>query len=287
MSFVLHTDSACDIRADILKEWGVGLTPLTFRFDGKDEVYTEADMSIAEFYDKMKGGAVAKTAAINVAEFKEAFTPYLKDGKDVLYLAFSSGLSTTCNSALIAAEELSEEYPDNKIVVIDTLAASAGQGLIVKLVLEKKNSGASFEETVAYAKEICPKLAHWFTVDDLVYLKRGGRVSAAAAFVGGVLGIKPVLHVDDEGHLISMSKVRGRKPSLMALIKKYGELAEDTKGGKVFISQADCMEDAKFVADTLKKQYGAEVEHITEIGPVIGAHAGPGTLAVFFIAKER
>ncbi len=287
MSFVLHTDSGCDIRAEQLKEWGVSFTPLSFRFDGEDKNYTEADLPIKEFYDKMRDGAVAKTSAVNVAEFKEAFLPFLNEGKDILYLAFSSGLSTTCNSAMIAAGELSEQFPERKIIVIDTLAASAGQGLIVKLVRDKMVSGASIEETAAYAKEIAPKLAHWFTVDDLVYLKRGGRVSAAAAFVGGVLNIKPVLHVDDEGHLISMAKVRGRKPALLALVKKFGELAENPADSTVFISQADSMEDAKFVADAIEKQYGSKTEIITDIGAVIGAHAGPGTIALFFIGKER
>lgn len=287
MSFVLHTDSGCDIHAEQLKEWGVSFTPLSFRFDGEDKNFTEADLPIKEFYDKMREGAVAKTSAVNVAEFKEAFLPFLNEGKDILYLAFSSGLSTTCNSAMIAAGELAEQFPERKIIVVDTLAASAGQGLIVKLVRDKMVSGASIEETADYAREISPKLAHWFTVDDLVYLKRGGRVSAAAAFVGGVLNIKPVLHVDDEGHLISMAKLRGRKPALMALVKKFGELAETPSESTVFISQADSMEDAKFVADAIEKQYGSKTELITDIGAVIGAHAGPGTIALFFIGKER
>ncbi len=287
MSFVIHTDSACDIRPAILEQWGVSFTPLTFRFDGDEKEYTEADLPIKEFYDKMRGGAVAKTSAINMVEFKEAFEPFLKEGKDVLYLAFSSGLSTTCNSARMAADELQESYPDRKIIVVDTLAASAGQGLIVKLTADKKKEGASLEETALYAQSIAPKLAHWFTVDDLVYLKRGGRVSAATAFVGGVLGIKPVLHVDDEGHLISMGKVRGRKPSLMALAKKYTELAETPESGTVFLCQGDCREDAEFVAGLIEKEHGVKAELITDIGPVIGAHSGPGTLAVFFIGKER
>ncbi len=287
MSFVIHTDSACDIRPAVLQEWDVCATPLTFRFDGEEKEYTEADLPIKQFYDRMRDGAVAKTAAINMAEFKEAFAPYLKEGKDVLYLAFSSGLSTTCNSARMAADELKEEYPDRKIIVVDTLAASAGQGLIVKLTADKKKEGASLKETAAYAESIAPKLAHWFTVDDLVYLKRGGRVSAATAFMGGVLGIKPILHVDDEGHLISMGKVRGRKPSLLALAKKYTELAEHPESGTVFICQGDCREDAEFVASLIKKEHGVDVELITDIGPVIGAHSGPGTLAVFFLAKER
>ena len=287
MSFVIHTDSACDIRPQVLSKWGVSFSPLTFRFDGSDKEYTEADLPIKEFYDKMRNGAVAKTSAINIAAFKEAFETILKQGQDILYLAFSSGLSTTCNSAKIACEELLQEYPERKIIVVDTLAASAGQGLIVKLTVDKKNEGASLEETASYAQEISPKMAHWFTVDDLVYLKRGGRISAATALVGGVLGIKPILHVDDEGHLIGIGKVRGRKPSLMALAKKYTELAEHPESGTVFLCQGDCKEDAEFVAGLIQKTHGIKVELITDIGPVIGAHSGPGTLAIFFIGKER
>ena len=287
MSFVIHTDTGCDVRPAVLQEWGVSFTPLAFRFDGENKEYTEADLSVKEFYDRMRGGAVARTSAINMVEFKEAFDPFLKEGKDILYLAFSSGLSTTCNSARMAAEELKEEYPDRKVIVVDTLAASAGQGLLVKLAADKKAQGATLEETAVYAESIVPKLAHWFTVDDLVYLKRGGRVSAATAFVGGVLGIKPVLHVDDAGHLISMAKVRGRKPSLMAMAKKYTELAAHPESGTVFISHGDCIEDARYVADLIEKEHGVKVELITDIGPVIGAHSGPGTFALFFIGKER
>lgn len=287
MSFVIHTDSACDIRPELLAEWGVTSTSLTFRFSDIDREYSNNDMDEHTFYDKMRQGGIAKTSAANVSDFKAAFEPLLQAGNDILHLGFSSGLSTTCNSAKIAAEELTKDYPDRKIVVIDTLAASAGFGMLVKLAVDKKNEGISLEETAAYIQTLIPKLCHWFTVDDLVYLKRGGRVSPTVAFVGNMLGIKPVLHVDDEGHLINISKVRGRKASIAALAKKYEELAEKVGEGPVFISHGDCMEEAEQLAAMLKDKYGVTVELITYVGTVIGAHAGPGVLALFFIGKNR
>ncbi len=285
-NYILCTDSGCDIRANLLNEWKVPSLNLTFKFDTDDKEYTESDISIKDFYNKMREGGVAKTSAINPDTFKEKFEEILKDKNDILYLAFSSGLSTTYNSARIAALELAETYTENKVIVVDTLCASAGQGLLVHLALKKQAAGASIEETAEYIENIKLKICHWFTVDDLVYLKRGGRVSPTVALIGTVLGVKPVLHVDNEGHLISKGKVRGRKAALNALIEKYDELAT-SKDGTVFICNADCMDDTNYVADTLKEKYNAKVELITDIGPVIGAHAGPGTIAVFFIGNER
>lgn len=285
-NYIIFTDSGCDIRENLLKEWGVPCFQLTFKFDGEDKELTENDMNINDFYNCMKNGKVAKTAAINPDTFKTSFEETLKDGKDILYLSFSSGLSTTFNSSRIAAEELKEEYPERKIICVDTLCASAGQGLLLHLALQKKNEGASIEEIAQYVEENKLNLCHWFTVDDLVYLKRGGRVSPTVAFVGSVLGIKPVLHVDNEGHLISKAKVRGRKNALSTLLSKYEELALD-KNGIVFISSADCKEDTDYMEKQFTEKYGAKVELITDIGPVIGAHAGPGTMAIFFLGKER
>lgn len=285
--YVIYTDSACDIRPELLKDWGISYSLLTFQFEGENKEYSNEDMGIDIFYNRMRVGDVARTSAINPDTFSSAFEKILKTGKDVLYLGFSSGLSTTYNSARIAAEELLTNYPDRKIITVDTLSASAGQGLMLYLVSEKKKAGATIEEAAAYAEEIRPKLCHWFTPDSLTYLKRGGRVSPTVAFVGTVLGIKPILHVDDNGKLINVSKVRGRKASLDALVSKYGELAEDRKNGTVFICQADCLDDAHYIESEIKSKYGADVKVITDIGPVIGAHAGPGTIAVFFIGKER
>ncbi len=285
--YVIFTDSACDIKPEILSEWGVGYKSLTFRFDGEDREYSNGDMSPSEFYQKMRQGGVAKTAAVNVGEFAEAFEEVLKEGKDLLYLGFSSGLSTTYNSGRLAAEQLSSKYPERKIIAVDTLSASAGFGLLLYLTIQKKNSGASMEETAEYARGLVPHLCHWFTVDDLEYLKRGGRISPTVAFVGNMLGIKPVLHMDDEGHLINMFKVRGRKTSVNALAEKYTELAVHPEVGPVFISHGDCMGDAEALAGIIREKHGADVEIITDVGPVIGAHSGPGTLALFFEGKER
>ena len=286
-NYVIYTDSACDIKPEVLKEWGVHYNPLYLHFDGENALYSNDEISVKDFYAKMKSGAVAKTSAVNTEDFAAGFEELLREGKDILYLGFSSGLSTTFNSARIAANQLKETYPDRKIIVVDTLAASAGEGLIVYLTVKKKAEGATIEEAAAYAEDAKWKTSIWFTVDDLVYLKRGGRVSAAAAFFGNMLGIKPVLHMDNEGHLVPVLKVRGRRTAVDTLAKKYEELATDTKNNTIFISHAECEEDAKRLATTFEEKYGVKVEIITDVGPVIGAHSGPGTLALFFVGKER
>ncbi len=285
--FVIYTDSACDIKPELLSQWGVPYKALTFRFNDSDTEYSNSDMPEPEFYARMRAGGIAKTAAVNVEGFIEGFEEYLSKGIDLLYLGFSSGLSTTYNSARLAAAQLSERYPDRKIITVDSLSASAGFGLMLYLCLKKKEEGATIEEVAAYAEEIRPQLCHWFTVDDLVYLKRGGRISPTVAVVGNMLGIKPVLHMDDEGHLINITKVRGRKTSIAALAQKYGELALDPGCDTVFISHGDCEADARELEGILKEKYGASVEIITYVGPVIGAHSGPGTLALFFLGKNR
>ena len=286
-NYVICCDSACDLKTELLSELGVRFVPLSFRFNGEDKEYSNNDMNIKDFYDRMRAGDVAKTAAVNVEGFAGMFEDILKEGNDVLYIGFSSGLSTTYNSARLAALQLSEKYPENKIIVVDTLCASAGIGILIDLAVEKKNSGADIEEVAEYVKSKLMNLCQWFTVDDLVYLKRGGRISSTKAFVGNLLGIKPVLHVDNEGHLVSVDKVRGRRTSVMALADKYGELALTKESGLVYISHGDCEDDAKLLADTIKSKYGAEVKVITDVGTVIGAHSGPGTLALFFLGRER
>ncbi len=286
-SYVIFTDSGCDISPEILAEWGVPHRGLNFRFDGEDKEYSNDEMTSDEFYQRMREGAVAKTSAVNVETFSMAFEDILREGKDILYIGFSSGLSTTYNSARLAAGQLAEKYPERKIITVDTLGASAGQGLILKLTLDKKNAGATLEEAAAFAQDIKFRISIWFTVDDLVYLKRGGRVSPTAAFFGNMLGIKPVLHMDNEGHLIPLSKVRGRKTAIAALADKYGELATNLDGADIFISHGDCLADAEYLAELLKTRYGATVDLITNVGTVIGAHSGPGTLALFFVGKNR
>lgn len=285
-NYTIFTDSACDIKPELLQEWGVPFADMTFTFEGENREYTNADISVDEFYNRMRQGARPKTAAINADAFMRAFEPILLAGRDILYVAFSSGLSTTVNSAHMAAEELREKYPDQKIVIVDTLAASAGGGLMVYMAVQKKKEGASLEENAAYIESLVPHHCIWFTVDDLEYLKRGGRVSPTVAFVGSLLGIKPILQMDSEGHLIKVSTVRGRKKAIEALADKYGELAY-RKGEPLFISHGQCLEEAQELANMIKDRYGVEVTLITDIGPIIGSHSGPGTIAFFFIGEHR
>jgi len=285
-NYMIYTDSACDIRPELLMGWNVECINLAFHFE--DSVEQTGDKTdIRMFYQKMRDGGVAKTTAVNPEAFVRAFEPVLASGRDILYLGFSSGLSATYNSSCIAAEELRQKYPERRVVAVDTLCASAGQGLLVYLSVQKKAEGASIDEVASYAEKIKLSICHWFTVDDLVYLKRGGRVSSAVAFVGSVLGIKPVMHVDDAGKLINVSKARGRKASLSMICDKFGELAQSTRENTVFISHGDCLSDAEELKKQLEKTYGIKVAVITDIGPVIGAHSGPGTIALFFVGKER
>ena len=285
--YVIFVDSSCDIAPELLEQWGVPFVSLTVKFDDEAASFNNFDRPFPAFYQKMRDGGVARTAAANMETFKEAFRPYVEAGKDILYVGFSSGLSTTVNSGAMAGKELMEEFPDRKIITVDTFAASAGYGLLVYLTVQRKLAGATLEEAAKFVEDTRFHLCHWFTVDDLVYLKRGGRVSAAAAFVGGVLNIKPVLHMDDPGHLINMFKVRGRRASIKALADKYGELAVNPGHDTVFISHGDCIEDARLLEKMLQERFGAHVELITYVGPVIGSHSGPGTLALFFVGRER
>ena len=286
-NFVIYTDSACDIDRDILASWGVPYRSLTFRFSDSEKEYSNDDMPVKQFYDKMRAGGVAKTAAVNSESFAQEFEKILSEGNDLLYLGFSSGLSTTFNSARLAAGELKDRYPERKIIVIDTLAASAGQGLIVYLAVKEKEKGASIEEVAAFVEQLIPRMGIWFTVDDLVYLKRGGRVSPTAAFVGNLLGIKPVLYMDDAGHLIPVLKVRGRKNAITALADKYTEMAACREEGSIFISHGDCLADAQALSDIIASRHGVKAQIIADVGPVIGAHSGPGTLALFFVGNKR
>ncbi len=286
-SYVIYTDSACDMSPETLNAWGVKRCDLSFQFDGDEKVYTNFELTTAEFYQRMRDGGVAKTSAVNSETFRTLFEEEVKKGNDILYLGFSSGLSTTYNCARMAAEELGEAYPDRRVVAVDSLSASAGFGLLLYLAVQKREEGASLEETAAFLQEMRFHLCHWFTVDDLVYLKRGGRISHAVALLGGVLGIKPILHMDNEGHLISRFKVRGRKAALKALCDQYGALAVEKGAGVVYISHGDCEEDAVLLASMLKECYGVDVNMMVNVGPVIGAHSGPGTMALFFVGKER
>ncbi len=285
--YKIIADTGADISQEILKRWDVDYCQLTFKFDGEETEYKNFDMDTKVFYDKMRKGGVARTSAINSEGFKDKFKVYLDQGLDVLYTGFSSGISATVSSAQSAAEELRTEYPDRKIIVVDTLSASSGAGLMVKFAVDNKNKGMSIEENAKDLDSRKMGLSHWFTVEDLVYLKRGGRISPTVAFVGNLLGVKPILHVDDEGHLINMTKARNRKGSLKMIVDKCVEnLPEDFKG-PVFISHADSLDDARFTAEYFKERTGVKADLISEIGPVIGAHAGPGTIALFAEGIKR
>ncbi len=285
--YVIFVDSACDISCDILNEWGVKYCSLSLVFSDDPKEYSDHEIPAHEFYNKMRNGAQPKTSAANMGKFCDAFESIVKDGYDILYLGFSSGLSATVNFAREAAEEIMSQYEGCKITVVDSLCASAGYGLLLKLLVDKKNEGMGIDEVADFAEDTKLNVCHWFTVDDLKYLKAGGRISATTALLGGMLNIKPVMKMDNNGKLISVSKVRGRKAALKAIADLYAETALDKKDGVVFISHGDCIDDANALADMIKENSGATVQITTYVGPVIGSHSGPGTLALFFLANER
>lgn len=283
--YILITDSACDITPEKLREWNVELVRMPFLFTDDGKEHLDHDLSMPEFYAQMRDGRVAKTSGVNQDTFENAFTPFLEAGKDVFYLAFSSGLSVTAQNGKHAAEALQEKFPERKIRVVDSLCASAGQGLFVYLAVQNRDKGMTIDENADAMEADKLHLCHWFTVEDLKYLKRGGRISTATALLGTALNVKPVLHVDNEGHLIKMTQTHGRKKSIRKMAEALGEsIYPDTP---IFISHGDCEDDAKLLARILKEEYGKEVNLITFIGSVIGAHSGPGTLALFFRGKER
>ena len=285
--YQIITDSACDLPKSMLQELNVITVPLFVNFRGESRNDSVEDVDVKELYDAMRGGETATTAAVNPDRWASIMEPALAEGKDVLTLAFSSGLSTTYQSAVIAANDLAEKYPDRKIRVVDTRAAALGQGLLVWHTCKMRDSGLDLDALAAWVEENRDHLCHWFTVDDLFYLKRGGRVSAATAVLGAMLNIKPVLHVDDEGHLISMVKARGRKAAIKTLVSKMGELGEGWDNSTVFICHADCIDDANALAAAVKEAYGVKDAFVGNLGAVIGSHAGPGTLALFFMGTNK
>ena len=287
--FVIVTDSSADLPADLVRELGVEVLPLSFTIQGKTyRNYPDGrEMAPGAFYQLLRSGGMATTSAVNVADYTAALEPLLQEGKDVLLLVFSSGLSATYQSSVIAVEELREKYPDRKIFTVDTLCASLGQGLLVWYAVQEKRKGASIQEVRDWVEQNKLHICHWFTVDDLHFLKRGGRISTATAVVGSMLSIKPVLHVDNEGRLVNMSKARGRGASLTALVDQMERTAIRPAEQTVFLSHGDCSADAQRVADEVRRRLGTQNITINEIGPVIGAHSGPGTVALFFLGTER
>ena len=288
-TYRIITDSSCDMTQEMADALELEIVPLYVHYRGKEYAnYLDGRaLDTAEFYQGLRSGEMTSTAAVNPAQWKEVARPVLDAGQDVLILAFSSGLSTTFNAAFMAAQELLEEYPQRKIYVVDTLCASLGQGLLCYHVAKRRQEGATIEEARDYAEANKLHLCHWFTVDDLMFLKRGGRISGATAVMGSLLQIKPVMHVDNDGHLVPVSKARGRKASIQAMAAKVGETAFDPAKQTMFISHGDCLQDAEYLAELLKQQYHVPEVAINYVGPVIGSHSGPGTLALFFLGDHR
>lgn len=292
MEFEIVTDSCCNLLEDMIDDLGIHVLPLTFMVEGEDAVYQSylkgERTDLAQFYAMMREGKVFKTSLPNLAESEALFRGLLESGRDVLYLAFSSGLSGTYQALALMAEQLRADYPQRTIHVVDTLAASGGQGLLVWYAVQHARSGESIDQVRDWVEANKLHLAHWFTVDDLMFLFRGGRVSKTAAWAGTLLNIKPVLHVDNEGRLIPMEKVRGRKKSLNALVDHMAASAlAPVSDQMVFITHGDCLEDAEYVARKVKERFGVAEVVINYVDPVIGAHSGPGTMALFFLADKR
>ena len=264
--YKILTDSTTDLSPQLVAQTGVTVLPMTYTIGEKSyrNDPEETDLSSGDFYDMLRGGAMSTTSQINVETFREVAGKMARDGFDVLYVGFSSGLSA-----------------------VDSLCASMGEGLLVYHAAQQQKAGRSIEETARWLEENKLHLAHWFTVDDLNHLKRGGRVSGAAAFFGTMLNIKPVLHVDDAGHLIPMEKVRGRKASLDALVAHMEKDAVDPASQTVFISHGDCLEDARYVERQIREKLGVRQVELGFIGPVIGAHSGPGAVALFYLGRTR
>jgi len=288
-NYKIITDSTSDLPAHLIEELELHVIPMHFMLEDKDYLNTpdERYLSSHDFYELLRAGKTSTTAQINGEYFKDEVRPYLADGLDILYLGFSSGLSSTFNSVRLAVEELKETFPNRKIIAVDTLAASMGEGLLVWHAAMRKKQGLGIDEVAAWVEANKFHLAHWFTVDDLNHLKRGGRVSGAAALVGTMLNIKPILHVDDEGHLIPVDKIRGRNKSLEELVRHMQKTVVNPTEQTVFISHGDAPADADYVAKLVRERLGVKSIVINPIGPVIGAHSGPGTVALFFLATKR
>ena len=289
MSYVISTDTTCDFPEEYYQQHDLNVLALSYILDGETYFRGGKELSSEDFYAKMRSGSMPTTSQVNPESARASFEPILKEGKDILHIAFSSGLSGSANSARIAAEELMEEYPDRKIIVVDSLCASLGEGLLVHKAIAKKEAGMGLEELAAWCEDNKLHIIHSFTVDDLFHLYRGGRVSRAAAVVGTMISLKPVMHVNNEGKLIPLFNVRKRKRSLQALVdameQKQGSFAG--KNDIVFISHGDCLEEAEYVKKLVQERFGITNFIINPVGPVIGAHSGPGTMALFFMGDER
>jgi len=287
--YILMTDSTIDLKAEMIEELNLKVIPLQFTMD--DVTYTDyndhREMSCTDFYSNLKEGKLPTTSLINSSRFVEFFEPELRDGKDILYICFSSGLSGTYNSSRMAVDELRSKYPDRNIKTVDSKAATMGEGLLVYLASKQKEEGKSLDEVYEWVINNRDHICHHFTVNDLFHLHRGGRVSKAAATIGTMLSIKPVLHVNNEGKLVMIDKTRGRKQSIKSLFKKLKSTIIESENQTIFISHGDCLEEAKILGGLITNEYGITDIHYNYVGPVIGAHAGPGIICVFYYGKEK
>jgi DegV family protein with EDD domain len=287
MNYIIATDSGCDLSASYIEKNNIHLFSLTARIDGL-EITDDLGKSYShkDFYDQIRKGCMPTTSQVNMFTFKQKFLEWVKDDISVLYIAFSGALSGTCQSALMAREEILEEFPHAKIAIVDTLCASGGLGLLVHKTVNFLKAGNTYEEAIRFTEENKHKIMHTFTVDDLNHLERGGRISQASAFVGTLLQIKPVLYVNDEGKLIPYQKCRGRKKAIRTLVDHFSSSCTD-QTGPVFITHSDCEEEAKALATILESEFGAKEIHIYPIGVMIGSHTGPNTLALCFTANKK
>lgn len=289
MSFDIVTDSSANLTNELIDRYRLHIITLMFYVGDKEyKSYIKGEqVDLSQFYDMMRHKETITTSHINLETCKAVFEKQLSQGRDVLYIGFSSALSGTYQTGCLAMEELREKYPQQQIYCVDTLGASLGEGLLVTYAAKMRDAGKSIGEVYQWLLDNRLNLCHWFTVDDLFFLKRGGRVSAGAALVGSMLGIKPVMHMDDEGRLIPVSKVRGRRNSLDALVQRMEETAVNPREQTVYISHGDCIDDARYVAEQVKKKLGVRDILIHYVDPVIGAHSGPGTVALFFLGGKR
>lgn len=290
MDFEIVTDSSCNLTENMIDELGVHVLPLVFMSEGKEyRSYLKGEKTdLKQFYTMMREGKVFTTSLPNMADAEALLRGLLESGRDVLYLGFSSALSGTYEAVRLLCTQLAAEFPERTVRAVGTLAASGGQGLLVYHACKRAQAGASLEETARWVEENRLHLAHWFTVDDLMFLLRGGRVSKVSAYMGTMLNIKPVMHVDDEGRLIPVEKVRGRKKAIQGLVKHMEETAQKPVADQpVFITHGDCPEDVEYLCDLIRKKFGDVQITVNYVDPVIGAHSGPGTLALFFLAEHR
>ncbi len=287
--YVIFTDATADLPREDFLGYEIQVLPMAYRLNGQESLFDGSwdEARVCAFYERLRGGETATTSQIAPGAYEEFFTPWLEKGLDVLYVCFSSGLSGTFQSANISAPMLMERFPGRKVIAVDSLGATFGEGLAVLQAAQNREQGMTIEENAEWISGHALNNVHWFTVDDLMFLKRGGRVSAATAILGTTLQIKPVMHVDDEGHLIPVEKAQGRRTSLKALARKMRDTGVGLEKQTVYIGHGDARADAEFLAETIRKTVTVGGIHIGTISPIVGAHSGPGTIALFFTGSHR